>query len=114
MSEKKEKKVLVKTTKENTDHYINFTNKISNLHSVKVDFEHDLIKRNYWSAICTKDQTVHYKPYYQSYNYTVAVYEMNNGVEGSLIGKYQYACCEDGSVTITISGTSSNPTFTKS
>ncbi|MDV5168708.1 hypothetical protein [Photobacterium rosenbergii] len=94
------------------DHYINFVNELSDEPSVYVEMQHDLIKRSYWTSTAAKGQTVHYKPYFQSYDYTVAVYRSENGTEGKLIGKYQYACCEKNSVTVALTGTLKNHSFT--
>lgn len=96
------------------EHYINFANELSDVPSVYVEMQHDLIKRSYWTSTAAKGQAVYYKPYYQSYDYTVAVYQSENGTEGTLIGKYQYACCEKSSVTITLSGTVKNHSFSAS
>ena len=95
-------------------YYINFTNELTDVNSVYVEMQHDFTHTSYWTASVVKDNTVHYRPYFQSYHYTVAVYRADNGTEGPHIASFQYACCKDASVTITIHGTSSKPSFTVS
>lgn len=94
-----------------SDHYIHFINELSDGSNVYLEMQHDLVKRSYWTSSVSNGQEVNYKPYYQSYDYTVAVYKSENGTEGALIGKYQYACCKKHSVYVTLTGTVDSPTF---
>jgi len=113
MSIKKEKILpkKEKVTLSEKDHYINFDNELSGLNAVYLEVQHDFTHTPYWTSTVAKGETVHYRPYFQSYDYTMAVYQVINGKAGNLIAKYQYASCENNSVTLTISGSVRHPQF---
>lgn len=91
--------------------YIHILNKMSE--SVHVDVEHMEMGINidFWKATVAPGIEVSYQPAIQYLHYTIAFFRIENGVKGTLIAKYQYACCKNGSVTVTISGTPSSPTI---